>query len=453
MADHRPHTPHDTGRSTCCRRALAAWGGLGPVSAVWLVPGDGSSSVVDALLGRLDGVLDDFAALSPGGLVNADVVRLLDAATVAANRVASLQCRTVAEADRRRLGDAIGERHTHQWWAGRSRLTRSEAGRLTKLGVALDEPRHADVARRLADGMLCVEQARAIVEAVEALPPVVDDEVRDRAEDALLELARQHDARDLKQLGKRILDAVAPEVGESHEAKRLEDEERRAAEASDFTLYDDGEGRCHGWFTVPTHVGTILRRTLLALANPARHGAADLRDASGEWKPSRRRMGEAFIEYVERYPLDAMPQTAGVNATVVVTMTLQDLLGEHATALLDDGSRMSAAQARRLACEAGIIPAVLGGKSQPLDLGRARRLFNKAQRIALGVRDRRCTAKGCETTASGCHAHHDDPWSRGGRTDLVNGRLLCPHHHRLAHDPRYAMTVHTDNKVTFVMRT
>jgi hypothetical protein len=196
----------------------------------------------------------------------------------------------------------------------------------------------------------------------------------------------------------------------------------------------------------------MLKRHLLALANPARHTEAELRDESGDWKPLRRRLGEAFIEYVERYPTDHTPQTAGVNATVVVTMTLEQLLGEHATALLDDGTRMTAGQARRLACEAGMIPAVLGTDSQPLDLGRTARLYTKAQRIALGLRDGGCTAKGCETTASGCHAHHDDPWSRGGLTDLATGRLLCPAHHRLAHDSRYAVTVHADNTITFARR-
>jgi hypothetical protein len=166
----------------------------------------------------------------------------------------------------------------------------------------------------------------------------------------------------------------------------------------------------------------------------------------------RRRLGEAFMEYVERYPTDRTPQTAGVNASIVVTMTLEQLLADKATALLDDGSRMSAGEARRLACEAGIIPAVLGARSQPLDLGRAARLFTKAQRVALALRDGSCTARGCETSASGCHAHHDDPWSRHGRTDLANGRLLCPRHHRLAHSSRYEMTVHADNAVSFSLR-
>jgi hypothetical protein len=269
----------------------------------------------------------------------------------------------------------------------------------------------------------------------------------------MLSLAVDHDAKDLGQIGKRILDVVAPEVGESHEAAVLAAEEARADASVELGLVeDDGEGRCRGWFTGPSHMGKMLKRQLLALANPARHDEADLKDDNGEWKPLRRRLGEAFVEYVERFPADLTPQTAGVNATVVITMTLEQLLSESATALLDDGSRMSAGQARRLACEAGIIPAVLGTKSQPLDLGRRARFFSRPQRIGLGLRDGGCTAQGCETSASGCHAHHDDPWSRHGLTDLAKGRLLCPRHHRLAHDSRYEMRIHADNTVTFTRR-
>ena len=391
----------------------------------WRAPGveAAASPLLGLLVRRLDGVLDELHAMSLGALGDGDVARLLDVATAASSRVTSLQCRSAAE-----------------------------AARLTGLATALERDRHAPVAEVLAAGGLRVEQARVIVEAVDALPSRVDAALRGQARDHLLVAATDHDAKALRQLGKRILDVVAPEVGECHEARLLEQEESRAFAGVELTLVDDGHGRCHGRFVVPSHVGAMLKRHLLALANPARHTEAELRDESGEWKPLRRRLGEAFMEYVERYPADHTPQTAGVNATVVVTMTLEQLLGEHATALLDDGTRMTAGQARRLACEAGIIPAVLGTSSQPLDLGRAARLYTKAQRIAMGLRDGGCTARGCETTASGCHAHHDDPWSRGGLTDLARGRLLCPAHHRLAHDSRYVVTVHADNTITFARR-
>jgi hypothetical protein len=397
----------------------------------------------------LDGALKDVASVEPAFMSVADKQAALTALSSVRSQLDALTARVLAAAGD--VADAQGLRDAAAWLAGETRTTQREARRDLALGRTLAQ--HPWVATELTSGGLRTEQARVIAGAVDALPSHVDAQTREAAETVLVGLADKHDARDLKQIGKRILDVVAPEVGESHEAAVLEAEESRAATGVELTMSDDGEGRCRGSFVVPSHIGKMFRRHLLALANPARHTEAELRDESGEFKPLRRRLGEAFVEYVERYPTEATPQTAGVNATVVVTMTLAELLAEHATALLDDGSRMSAGQARRLACEAGIIPVVLGTDSQPLDMGRLRRLFTKAQRIALALRDRGCTARGCETSASGCHAHHDDPWSRGGLTDLANGRLLCPRHHRLAHDSRYAMTVHADNEVTFARRT
>ncbi|UFN43648.1 HNH endonuclease signature motif containing protein [Nocardioides okcheonensis] len=416
-----------------------------------------------AVLERVHATLTEVGGLSLTGLGDADVVRVLDELTSASSRLTRQVCRTAAEADQRRFGDTTGARHTHQRWAGRSRHTHAEAARLTRLGRAFEDDLHAPTGQALADGRIRIEQARVIVAAVDAIPTsvrctdgstrIIDPSARTQARDHLLKAASEHDAKALRRLGRRILDVVAPELGEAQEAATLAAEEARADAGVELTLTDDGHGRCHGRFTIPSHAGAMFKRHLQALANPARHTDDELRDEHGNWKPLHRRMGEAFVEYIERYPEDATPQTAGVNATVVITMTLEQLLGEHATALLDDGTRMSAAMARRLACEAGIIPAVLDGEGRVLDLGRARRLFTKAQRIALGLRDHGCTARGCETTASGCHAHHDDPWSNGGTTDLANGRLLCPRHHRLAHDPRYAKTVHADNQITFHRRT
>jgi hypothetical protein len=132
---------------------------------------------------------------------------------------------------------------------------------------------------------------------------------------------------------------------------------------------------------------------------------------------------------------------------VVVTVALDSLRADLATADLvgaglvpgDDltGDRITAAQARRLACTAKILPAVLGGDSLPLDLGRARRLFTPAQRKALLVRDRTCRAEGCDIPGTWCEAHHLDPWRYDGPTDLANGILLCSHHHHRAHDTGY----------------
>ncbi|MGO4258231.1 DUF222 domain-containing protein, partial [Marmoricola sp. RAF53] len=162
-------------------------------------------------------------------------------------------------------------------------------------------------------------------------------------------------------------------------------------------------------------------------------------------------LGQAFIEYVETRR-DA-PKAGGIAATVVVTMTMDALLGADTVATLDTGDRITAGEARRLACEAGIIPAVLGSKSQVLDLGRKTRFHTEAQRIVLARRDGGCTAEGCDWPPGMCHAHHGIPWSRGGPTDIEHGRLLCPRHHTLAHDARFQMKSGPNGKVSFSRRT
>lgn len=87
-----------------------------------------------------------------------------------------------------------------------------------------------------------------------------------------------------------------------------------------------------------------------------------------------------------------------------------------------------------------------------LDLGRTKRFHAKAQRLAMGLRDGGCTAEGCDWPPGLCHAHHDDPWSRGGHTNTKKGRLLCPRHHARAHDAAYVTTYLPGGKVAFTRR-
>jgi hypothetical protein len=164
-------------------------------------------------------------------------------------------------------------------------------------------------------------------------------------------------------------------------------------------------------------------------------------------------MGAALCEYIERYPTDRAPDSGGTSATVVVTITLDQLRDALGAGTLDDGGRISATETRRLACEAGLVPAVLGGQSQVLDVGRRKRFHTQAQRLALALRDGGCTAEGCDWPPGLCHAHHDVPWSHGGDTSLANGRLLCPRHHTMAHDPAYTTTRLGTGKLTFTRRT
>ena len=152
------------------------------------------------------------------------------------------------------------------------------------------------------------------------------------------------------------------------------------------------------------------------------------------------RLGAAFVSLLEHLDPKRLPIHGGDATTVVVTIdhaTLADQVGSSGVAFVDDVP-ISAAAVRRLACTANIIPAVLGGKSEILDLGRSRRLFSRAQRKALRLKHKRCRARGCRVKAAWTEAHHlRRPWSQGGSTDLDDGTLLCCFHHHRAHDPRY----------------
>lgn len=96
---------------------------------------------------------------------------------------------------------------------------------------------------------------------------------------------------------------------------------------------------------------------------------------------------------------------------------------------------------RRLACEADLIPVVLGGGGEVLDVGRSRRLFTPRLRRAITARDGGCTAPGCSIPAPWCEAHHVWHWEDGGPTSVDNGTLLCSHHHHAVHAGAWRISV------------
>ncbi|MFP5416649.1 MAG: DUF222 domain-containing protein [Actinomycetes bacterium] len=121
---------------------------------------------------------------------------------------------------------------------------------------------------------------------------------------------------------------------------------------------------------------------------------------------------------------------AGDRPRVVVTMAEESLRARAEQAgLLTDGQPISAGELRRLCCDADLVPAVLGGNSELLDVGRAQRLVTPEIRRALTLRDGGCSFPGCAVPDPACEAHHIVPWWAGGPTSLNNLVTVCPHHH------------------------
>src|SRR5664279_670129 len=123
---------------------------------------------------------------------------------------------------------------------------------------------------------------------------------------------------------------------------------------------------------------------------------------------------------------------SGIRTTIIVRMTKRDLDTGRGLGRIDGTDQpVSVGQLRRLAGDAGFIPEVLGGEGEVLDLGRTKRMFTRAQRLALIERDGGCAK--CHAPPEHCEAHHIRWWEHGGLTDLANGVMLCTRCHHDVH--------------------
>ncbi|GAB12818.1 hypothetical protein ARGLB_027_01480 [Arthrobacter globiformis NBRC 12137] len=102
---------------------------------------------------------------------------------------------------------------------------------------------------------------------------------------------------------------------------------------------------------------------------------------------------------------------------------------------------VTASTIRKIACDADIIPVLLGSQGRILDIGRTTRIFPPHIRKALNARDQGCAFPNCTIPASWCEAHHITYWSRRGPTSTDNGVLLCTHHHHLIHKEQWKIRV------------
>jgi hypothetical protein len=379
-------------------------------------------------------------------------------------RLQAVRLALVAEADRAAVAAESGMTGTGAWLAARTRREGGQAARDVRLATALDHGLDA-TREALAAGDVSTEHAMVIATATAQLPQGLGADERTAIETALVRRAKLVDPGTLRRDGRRALAAVERSQAEvdAHEDQVLRTQEETAHAKSRLTWHHNGDGTTSGHFTLPTLAASILVKTVQQIASPRRFaqqaakaarqaGATTpaqvseatwdaFRAADGDWA---HRYGSAFVELLEHLPTDAL--SGKVAATVVVTVDHEQLKAALGAAHLDTGHDLSAGEARRLACNAGIVPAVLGGRSVPLDLGRQERFFTEAQRVSLATVYDTCAAEGCDRPYAWSELHHQDPWAGGGRTDLRVAVPLCGHHHRRAHDPRYWHRIDTGSQ-------
>lgn len=331
----------------------------------------------------------------------------------------------------------------------------------------------------LAGGAVSIDQARVITDHATRLPhaPTSTGTLRADAVQQLIGLATAggRDATDLKQAFPDVVHDLDPD-GALLANDLAKPAKERAAYAQRFLAFAPdvhGGVRITGYATIEE--AELVKTTLLPLAapqptppgacggDPTLVGKRDAHfvpldpgcptkhlpgSALGGCNHSGRdarehgtRMWDALVEACTRLAAtDALPQTHGTSARIAVTIPLESLrasldvgrAGEGA-GLLPSGESLSAHAVRRLACDAAVIPTVLGTQNEILDVGRTNRLVTPALWNSLVIRDRHCTFPGCTRLPIACDAHHLVHWADGGVTSLDNLALLCRRHHVLTH--------------------
>ncbi len=372
-------------------------------------------------------------------LSDAEVETALADLEAAEARLVARRAELVHEADRRSMKDRTRSLSTERWLQDRFRLSARDArARLTQADLLHDQPA-AHTA--LTKSQVTPEQATVIATTLTQLDTLdrLDPQQRQEAAELLVHQAAALDPRRLATAGQHLVEHLTrtPSVDDPADAEQVARElaaaEAAAQRADTNSLIvkrrPDGSIAYRGTIR-PVDV-PILTAWLKAadVPHPGSDGFEDDR-------PRDQRRGDHLVPTLR----DALtngtdkPLASKVHVHVNVTTTLDALRnGLTGTGLLDTGGTLSAAELRRLACTAGITPVVLGGPSEVLDLGRTRRAFSLAQVRALTVRDRGCTAPGCDRPSAGCDAHHQTEWNHHGPTDLDNGALLCAYHHQQVH--------------------
>ncbi|MEU5784124.1 HNH endonuclease signature motif containing protein [Micromonospora lupini] len=393
-----------------------------------------------AELARAESAVASCADAAPWALTEHDLIAVLDATHRLQQRLAAVQLAAVRELDGRGTVVAQGASSTAVWLRHHLRLDVPAARRLVGLAAALDVA-PPGVRDALAAGIVGVEQARVIADAATTVSVSAGAEVAVEAVGVLVEWAEQFDPTLLRRMGTRILDHVAHDLAAAA-AAALAAEDARAARDRHVTVSEQAGGRLRLTGTLDAEAAALLRAVIDPLSAPS--GPDDTRCAG-------QRRHDALAD-VCRLALRTgeLPENGGDPAQVVVTTGYDGLTRQLGAGALDVGLRLTAETVRRLACDAAILPAVLGSAGQVLDVGRQRRLVSGPLRRALVLRDGGCAFPGCDRPPRWCAAHHIRHWADGGPTSLDNAVLLCGHHHRHVHQSDWAVRLGADGHPEFV---
>ncbi len=319
-----------------------------------------------------------------------------------------------------------------QWVLRHAPSTRAGgAGQVVAVAQAFAVPGRAAVKDAVLSGVLPVRSAAVVLSEADKLLPSITEQARPTVLEGLIRIAVKDGPRECRRLRPQLL----AKYGLDGQLQLEQDAAKRYVSLSQPCV--DELGVAEYRLTLDPEGKAVLEAALGPLSAPRPvEGGRDLRC-------SDRRRGEALVALVRRGVQAGDKGPRHTKSQLFVTVDLETLR----SGLLGAGVTMGGAQAgtvlapetvRRLACDATIIPTVMGVAGAVVDLGMDVRLFTAAQVKRLWLRDQHCTYPGCDMPPQWTDAHHLIHWADGGPTDLSNAGLLCERHHTIVHQRRYA---------------
>ena len=379
------------------------------------------------MLRQLSDAIDELVALDLGCLDRDELLELLRGLETQRRRLPVVDHRLVAELDERGIAGELCARDTRTLLRDVLRLSPREAKQRVRAAVDLGPrrtvtgeplgPLFPEVAAAQAAGTISPDHARVVIHAVEKLPAPIEAEHGPAVEARLVSEAGRFDPETLAKLARRIGDLLDPDGTLADDA---EHDRRRTAV---LLANRDGSGELRAHLTPGALAQWQAVLDPLASPRPSDADGADTRTPG-------QRMHDALADAAQRL-LDSgtLPVTGGTPATVLITMTLDQLETRTGLVTTSRGGALSVTDALRIAGEATVVPVVID-REGVLGYGRARRIATAAQRDALAARDRGCCFPGCDAPPGWTQVHHVVEWIYGGTTDLDNLCLLCGYHHR-----------------------
>ncbi len=373
-------------------------------------------------------LLAELAAFVSSDTSAALAVEVLPEVLAGVRQADLLTCRLIERADRSGFYATDGAASTRAYVRQLSGESDGWVSKRVQVGRALTD-RMPVTAKAFQAGDLGLDHAHVIVQATKDL----QSDLAADLEAFLAQQATPLTPRQLRIVAEELVAAAAPEESADQAARK------RAAQQLHLSETLGGMWRLDGHFDA--EAGLIISKTLTEFLRKADPEGDLLTESIGS------RRAEALVQMARHATAHAESCNGqgGGRHTVIVGLSEQVLRDGTGTAGTPEGQRLPAAAVRRMACDAGIIPAVFGADSEILDLGRLTRHIPTGLRHFLIARDGGCTWPGCDRPASWTEAHHREEWLRDqGKTEPDNLDLLCTHHHHKVHEGGWDMTIGDD---------